>query len=487
MTHMNSVNVREIIIIGGGSAGLALGALLKNDGRDVLVLEAHKYPGGSSSYFHRGPFTFDAGATTFSGLADLRPIDLLIKKLCLTNQFTKIDPGIVFHLNNRFLLRPSNHQEWIKNFESFFNLHSTAEFWNKEKILHDKAWSIIQNFPYFPSFKFNFLSSYLNRKTLFASTLFPTLFESLEDALPLQLKNRSDVKSFLNELLFITAQNTSEHTPHLLAAMGLFYPEDTHYCYGGMNCFMHSLAEKTNIEYKQKVQSISKVQNKFLIKTTDQEFIAQKIISTIPIWNTKKLLSSELAPLISHNIDQLKEECWSAFSLYFAVPAKDRESLYYQIHFSPEEKSLHQIASFFVSFSAKDDEARAPRGFQTVTISIHMKPKKFKSKNEPDYQDQKLKYSKIILDKFLSVFDYRYENIQHLTSGSPSTFARYTLREDGLVGGIPHDLKRFPFDLISPYTRDENFFLLGDTVFPGQGLAATIHGAQQLHKHLTLK
>lgn len=482
MKNRSEINT---LIIGGGSAGLALGSLLKSDGVDALVLESHLYPGGSSSYFHRGPYTFDVGATTFSGLAPNRPIDLLIKKLSLTSNFQKIDPGIVFYLNNRFLSRPTNHQEWIREFENFFNLSATEDFWNKEKELHDKAWSIIQNFSYFPSFKLKFLSSYLNNKTIFASTLLPTLFESMSDALPSHLKNRSDVESFLNELLFITAQNTTDHTPHLLSAMGLFYPEDTHYCYGGMKNFMHSLAEKCEIKYRQKVISISKKNQQFLISTDDHEYIADKVISTIPIWNTKKLLDSSLTDLISDNIFKLKEECWSAFSLYFVIPAKERESLYYQIHFSPEEKRIHQIASFFVSFSATDDLARAPKGFQTVTISIHMKPKKFKTKTDPDYQDQKLKYSKIILDKFLSVFDYKLEHVQFLTSGSPSTFARYTQREDGLVGGIPHDIKRFPFDLISPYTKDDNFYLLGDTVFPGQGLAATIHGAQQLHKHLT--
>lgn len=484
---MNKPTEINTLIIGGGSAGLALGALLKQDGINALVLEAHLYPGGSSSYFHRGAYTFDAGATTFSGLATNRPLDLLIKKLALTNHFQKIDPGIVFYVNNRFLPRPTNHQNWVREFENFFNLNATEEFWNKEKVLHDKAWSIIQNFPYFPSFKFKFLSSYLNNKTLFASTLLPTLFESLADALPSHLKNRSDVQSFLNELLFITAQNTADHTPHLLAAMGLFYPEDTHYCYGGMKNFMHSLAEKTDIMYRQKVTSIKKHGEKFLVTTNDQEFIADRVVSTIPIWNTKKLLDHSLNNLISDNIFKLKEECWSAFSLYFVVPAQERQSLYYQVHFTPEEKSVHQVASFFVSFSATDDQARAPKGFQTVTISIHMKPKKFKQKSDPDYKDQKLKYSKIILDKFLTVFNYRLDQIQHLTLGSPSTFARYTQREDGLVGGIPHDIKRFPFDLISPYTKNPNFFLLGDTVFPGQGLAATIHGAQQLHKHLITK
>ena len=46
MTEMRSNDVREIIIIGGGLAGLACGALLAKKGHEPLILEMNQAIGG---------------------------------------------------------------------------------------------------------------------------------------------------------------------------------------------------------------------------------------------------------------------------------------------------------------------------------------------------------------------------------------------------------------------------------------------------------
>ncbi len=53
----------QVVVIGAGIGGLTTAALLLKAGLDVLVLEAHVYPGGSAgTFFHKG-YRFDAGAT----------------------------------------------------------------------------------------------------------------------------------------------------------------------------------------------------------------------------------------------------------------------------------------------------------------------------------------------------------------------------------------------------------------------------------------
>ena len=481
--------VYDYLIIGAGSAGLAIGQLLEKLGKKVLLLESHIYAGGSSSYFKRDKFVFDVGATTLSGLESGRPLDIFQKLTHSHFTTRKIDPGIIYYLNGNFLERSANHQNWVNNFESFFNVKNSKAFWDKEKKLHDSAWKISNTFPYFPSLQFKHLPSYLNAQTLSSTTLIPHLLSPLSAHLSKELKENTEIERFFNEMLYITAQNTMEKTPHLLASMGLFYPEDTHYHLGGMKGFTDVLAKNLNIKYQSEVLNIDHKNNEYITTTKKDKFFSKNIISTIPVWNTYDLLVDKDILPKKYNADffeEVKKESWSAFTLYFAVPTKKRNGLYYQIHFDKTEIKSHNIKSFFVSFSHESDSLRAPLGYQTVTISIHLKPEDFfihKRKTE-SYENLKAKYQNIILEKFLNVFSYDSNEIQFLNAGTPNTFSRYTKRELGLVGGIPHDIKRIPFKLISPFTNRDSFYLLGDTIFPGQGVAATIQGALNLYNHL---
>ena len=59
---------QDVIVIGGGIAGLTAAALLAHDGIGVTLLESHHQLGGCAGTFRRGPYTFDVGATQVAGL-----------------------------------------------------------------------------------------------------------------------------------------------------------------------------------------------------------------------------------------------------------------------------------------------------------------------------------------------------------------------------------------------------------------------------------
>ena len=64
---------RDIIIIGGGLGGLVSGYRLAQEGRDVLLLEQHRIPGGYCTSFKRKGFTFDVPSV----LSDLSVLEEL--------------------------------------------------------------------------------------------------------------------------------------------------------------------------------------------------------------------------------------------------------------------------------------------------------------------------------------------------------------------------------------------------------------------------
>jgi phytoene dehydrogenase-like protein len=66
--------VYDLVVVGGGVGGLAAAALAQRMGLRTALLEAHTKIGGCAGYFQRGPFTFDAGATSLMGFRDGEPM-----------------------------------------------------------------------------------------------------------------------------------------------------------------------------------------------------------------------------------------------------------------------------------------------------------------------------------------------------------------------------------------------------------------------------
>lgn len=85
---------------------------------------------------------------------------------------------------------------------------------------------------------------------------------------------------------------------------------------------------------------------------------------------------------------------------------------------------------------------------------------------------------------FEQAFEYvpkfKYLSIENVMVGTPKTFQRYTGRYNGTVGGIPlikdYIPLRYPFN----FTPIKGLYLVGDSVFPGQGWPGVIVGVLNL-------
>ncbi len=472
--------VYDHIIIGGGVAGLSISALLEKEKSKTLLLESHSLLGGCASYFERAGYSFDVGATTLSGLKEKRPLYNFLKAIDLELETIKIDPGMISILENQTIKHFANEekiiQEFQQNFQSIDPIILKKFLTEMRKIENISYQAIFENqLPIRNLATFLSLMKLTNFKYLH---LLPLLNKSFIDYLKDSNLQDKKIIQIFDELLFITAQNQTADTPALFGILGANYPEDTHYHLGGMQGFILKLKSKIGpFLIRHKVEKISKTNGLFKIETNKGDFYSKKIISTLPRTNNLILLNQ----YIKNNNEE--NETYSAYTLYFTIPQKlNLDSLYYQVHTTP---LIHaKTISYFVSFSHPNDQKRNINHRQTVTISTHVMPSVFKNLKKEDYQKKKEELKNNILQHFSKCFDIDLTAIDHLEMGTSKTFEKFTHRFNGSVGGLGHSLKKGVIKKAIHQEIKENFFEIGDNVFPGQGIAAVIYGAMSLKKQL---
>ncbi len=473
---MNQSTKWDDIIIGAGYAGLSLGALLSQQSRKVLVLESHSLPGGCAGFYKRGDFHFDVGATTLSGIAEGMPLNLLINKLNLKVINTKLEIPMIIKLSNGLILkRYADFNLWMEELNLKFPGINHEDFWRKLESISTRAWALLGDVWNFPPQSISEAFKLLKPKLLTQADLGLLLLRPLETMLPKEYRS-GVLREFIDEQLLISTQTTSHDVPSLMGALGLTYPSDMYYPKGGISSLAIALQDKIienggEVRFKAKVETVS---DDLIVHTKDETFNTNRIISTIPIWNLSPLNKKLKNWVMPQTISITKS--WSAVTLNIAVKfSKPIENLYHQVHLK-EPITGAKSTSLFISLSHPEDRSRAPEGWQTVTISTHALPEDFPSERNQIYKEMKGH----ILDEVTIILKNYFEDIEETkfeSVGTPLTFVKYTQRFKGRVGGIPHSVNNLPWNWPKNITHLANFYHMGDTSFPGQGIVGVVQAS----------
>lgn len=449
----------KTLIVGAGGGGIASALLAALRGEEVTLMEAHSSIGGCASYFKRGQFVFDVGATTISGIGEDEPLGRLFSLLGTKPDLVPADPGIVFHLSNgKVLSYYRDFDKWMRELEKNFPQLNHRPFWELIQKVNRDGWRLLKNVHTFPPQSIDEFFSILKYPA--SVKLLPHLFLSTEMMLKHFGLFEKDYLELINGILIISAQAESHATPFMVGAMGLAYPSETYIPRGGMKGLMDY--------FERELERLHVVVNKKTkITALPKE---ERVILNLPIWNLAEL-SNEFEIEARKNPGH-----WGSFVLYFGVKG-EVESPYHQIHLNHPD-----VKNYFVSFSMPQDELRAPSGYQTVVISTHEVAKSWYDLGEEEYIARKKHIESLIMNDFKARF--KVDEIKYLMSGTPKTFESFTGRKFGYVGGVPFLYGKNPFSLLSPMTNLKGVYRVGDTIFPGQGLCGVVAGALQLHERL---
>ena len=321
---------RNVIIVGGGIAGLTTACLLTQAGICCTVLEQNWLPGGCATSYPRKHYIFESGATTLVGLDKDMPLRYLMDQLQIDFSPTYLETPMRVHLaNGKSLTRHQNLSKWIEEAERIFGPKNQRAFWEYCYKISKAVWECSlqqKNFP--PSRMIDWV--HMAKNFRFGQLQLPRgAFSSVYQLLKkFDLHTHPDFVPFVNEQLLITAQNRMEEVNILFGATALCYTNyGNYYVPGGLINLVKPLvnyleAHGSSVHLREPVEQIAKKGQHYEVKTNKEMYWTKYVVSAIPINNTLDLfeingIQQKYQDRILHS-NQLN----SAFQLGFVAQKK---------------------------------------------------------------------------------------------------------------------------------------------------------------------
>ncbi len=473
----------DVAIIGSGMGSLTAAALLSKRGFQVTVIEQNYLAGGCTSSYWRKGFTFEAGATTLVGLGKSMPLQYVLDETGIQVNVRRLTLPMQVRINSGEIVnRYESLDEWIVEAQRVFGEHGQAPFWRECYAVSKFVWDTSLKQKRFPPSKTADILSMVKNVDLNQFKNLPYAFKSVQDLLVKHgLESNKEFVDFVNEQLLITAQNYAEEVSFLFGATALCYTNfPNYYVDGGLinlvQPFLNYIEEHGGqVLLREGVEQINKQKEGYFIKTNKSEYYADYLISGIPINNTIEVFP-ELRDKFSAKL-MTSKQLNSAFQMGIGFkPHKIFETIHHQIHLS-QPLSETGSASIFISLSHPEDTSRSDeQGLMVMSISTHV----------PDPDNtliDGIKVEAAILD-ILEQRDFlKKESVVYQHSSTPKSWAKWTGRKWGFVGGYPQYMSIKPWQMLDARLDGHKAYMVGDTVYPGQGIpGVTLSGIIAVEK-----
>jgi len=482
----------RVIVIGAGIGGLTAGALLAHRGYSVLILDQALVPGGCASTFKRSGFTFDVGATQVAGLEPGGIHHRIFSELGIDlPEATPCDPACAVYLPGE--ATPINvwrdPEKWKAERQRQFP--GSEPFWQLLATLFAASWEFQGRDPVLPPR--NLWDLWQLTQAVRPSTLITvpfTLF-TVGDALRLcGLGNDRRLRTFLDLQLKLYSQVNAEQTALLYAATALSVsqlPQGLFHLQGSMQVLSDRL-----------VQALEKDGGKLLMRHTVEHIKVENgkatavviknqktgevwteatddVVANVSVQNLVQLLGEQAPSGYKRRVKKLPQAS-GAFVVYLGVDASaippgcpPHLQFMYDVNGPIGENN-----SLFVSVSHPGD-GRAADGKATIIASSFVDPAPWW--NTQNYPLLKQKYTEEAIARLAQYFYLKPETIIHQEAATPRTFAHYTARDRGIVGGIGQRIPTFgPFGFANR-TPINHLWLVGDSTHPGEGTAGVSYSA----------
>ncbi len=470
---------------------MATAARLAVRGQRVVVLEAHRAIGGCCGYFRRCGFAFDVGCTT---LVDYRPEGVggrLMAEIGLSDSLLEHLPG---------------YRAWVGH-ESI-ELHADVERWRAERARalgntphHRKLWALLDDLA-------NAFSLAAQRGARMPLRSVPDLLAAAQ-SMPLRhwpllrflhwtladavswagLDADERLRAFMAMVVQDTVHSEPANAPLVNSSLGLAIRGAIARPRGGMFGFWRAF-EARAVDLGVELQTSATVQTiadcsrgergRFRLTTSRGEIVADVVVCALPIWDAARLGPPRVARALRPWCERDASSLGGAALLTMGVPEEEVGGHKFTHHqFLPEPAApLGDGNNCFLSISSPGDEDSAPAGERAVMISTHVDIEKWPEGMSPkEYAEAKQRLG----DRLLSIVRVAYPGLgqraKWLAVASPRTYAKFTRRHRGSVGGIRLTLRNSNQHAVPNNIGVEGWIQVGDTTWPGLGTMACAIGS----------
>ena len=481
----------RVVVVGAGIGGLTAGALLAKRGYQVTIFDGAIVPGGCASTFKRRGFTFDVGATQVAGLEPGGIHHRIFEELAIElPQATYCDPACAVFLPGE--TEPINvwrdPDKWQEERQRQFP--GSEPFWNLLNRLFKASWRFQGRDPVLPPRSVWDLWQLVSAVRPDTLITVPFTFMTVADALKLYgLYEDKRLKTFLDLQLKLYSQVGTDETALLYAATALAVsqaPQGLFHLEGSMQVLSDRLVaglEKYGgkLLMRHRVEAIhtesGKVTGVTVRNPKGETWIesADEVVANVTAQNLVKLTDDNALSNYQRRVEKLPQPS-GAFVIYLGVK---REAIptncppHLQFLYDRDEV-IGENNSLFVSVS-KPGDGRAPEGQATLIASSFTDADLWWK--EENYEKIKQQYTEEAIARLNTYFDLTPENIIYTEAATPRTFANYTAREKGIVGGLGQRIPTFgPFGFANR-TPVKHLWLVGDSTHPGEGTAGVSYSA----------
>jgi len=486
----------DLVVVGGGVGGLATAALAQRVGLKTALLEAHTRLGGCAGYFPRGPYTFDAGATALMGLGPGEPVGDLLG--CVGVEFSAArSERYRVHLPDRTL-------DVTPDAEAFENAVAAAfpgydrerrAFWRLQAAVGGRLFEAAARVPRLPIAGLKdaaYNLRVLGGNGLLAATL---SLVTVRDVLRgLGLADDRAFVALIAMLLQDTAQAGPEVVPFANAAaclqayrLGMSRPR------GGMKALTEGLGDRFaalggDLRKGTLVDRVEPADGGgFAVVTRRRETVrARQVAFNLPLDLATRLLGRAPAGRLARH-EGKSRAVWGAFTGYVAVDREavaDDAPLFHQV-LQSYDRPTHDGNNVLVSLSPPEDPGYGPPDVRVATLSTHVPPGDWWGLDRAAYAARKRDYAGRMLAALGRALPDAPARLVHAEFATPQSFARYTRRTLGAVGGPPVSRGNSNAFAVDPGVFGNGVWVVGDSVFPGQGTMATVISAVRVVERIT--
>jgi C-3',4' desaturase CrtD len=486
----------DLVVIGGGMGGLAASGLAQSQGLRVALLEAHTKLGGCAGYFGRGAFTFDVGATALMGLNPGEPIADLLQTLGVDFQGERTSSYRV-HLPDRSLEIGPDARAFESAIATAFPGRDRARtlFWRLQEAVGTTLFRVASRVPRLPARSASDLVHDLRILGLPGLLAAATWVLTVEDVLRLLgLAEDRAFRCLVAMLLQDTAQAGPETVPFANAAACLqAYRAGMSRPRGGMKALAEGLGERFaalggDLRTATLVDRVEVNEaGRFTVVTRRRQRIpARRVAFNLPLDLAAKLLGRPVEGILARR-EVKSRAVWSAVTSYVAIDRRavpDDSPLFHQV-LQDYDQPIHDGNNVLVSLSPLEDPGYGPPDVRVATMSTHTSPEGWAGLEGETLAIRKNDYRDRLMRALARALPGAPEALVHAEVATPRSFARYTRRTLGAVGGPPVSRGNSVFFSVDSDVLGQGLWVVGDSVFPGQGTMATVLSGIRVVERIT--